>query len=790
MANLRDKLSVLILVFFGASYPRNSYTVFAQSGEQAEIATLHLVALVPLEETAGLSPPDRGKELIAAAEMAVDMINMRDDILTGYRLELVPANAELCNESLVAEAPGNFVKHVTSGELNIVGVVGLLCSTVTQAVSSLAGRPEIDLLQISAGATSPVFSSEEEYPRLYRMMSSSAVYNDAVLEMMATFDWKRISVIRDTKLIQHTTTADDFMTKVESRAEGEVVFLGDVTPTFPTSPVQSLLPERARIIYASVTASEARELLCESYQNNLRWPQFVWLFQDLSLEDLKDSTGNCSNETMLEAVEGVFLLQYRIQTNLNTTLVSGQTYQEYLMELQHCMGGAQMNQFADALHDSIWAFALALNNVTYEELRSYRPEVDNSNTTALVEQYLEVIHFSGALGDISFSEREVVNDVDIFHVVNGAVVCIGNYNPLSQNLTIKSQPEIIPKDDFKEETVLLHRAFMIVTYIVVWALMVFTTAILILFIYYWNKPSIKASSPILSSVIFAGCYVLYLGCLIAGANDISASIVGPMCLAQVWFNTTGLQLIYSALFMRLLRVYRIFFHIFSKPGKIWSDYALVALSFIPVLVTILLMTIWTVVDPIVTGYTTPVFDMTSDPPQYTRDVFCETKRNKVIVWLSVVLYGVNGATILGVVVLATVTRKVHLNTFRDTKQVNVFVFSTAACLCIWLPYTVVFTNVLMNPEASYVFNLLPYLVVPFLCVVFLFIPKICSSRHEKRRSQRKSTRASRALFTAMHEQKSKLSFDSGHPQFQRKDTAIAQEPSCAHEPSCHQSQSL
>ena len=742
MASKRDKLLVLILVFFGVSYPRNSYTVFAQSEEQAEIPTLHLLALVPLGETAGLSPYDRGEELVAAAEMAVDMINMRNDILTGYRLELVPANAELCNESLVAEAPGNFVKHVTSGELNIVGVVGLVCSTATQAVSSLAGRPEIDLLQISAGATSPVFSSEEEYPRLYRMMPSSAVYNDAVLGMMAAFQWERISVIRDTKLIQHTTTADDFITKVESSAGGEVVFLGDVTPTFPTSPVQSLLPERARIIYASVTASEARELLCESYQNNLRWPQFVWLFHDLSLEDLKDSTGNCSTETMLEAVESVFLLQYRIQTDLNTTLVSGQTYQDYLMELQHRMKGAQMNQFANALHDSIWAFALALNKLPSEELRSYRPEVDNSNTTASVERYLNVIHFSGALGDISFSDREVVNHVDIFHIRNGESVYTGNYSPLHENLSIQSQPDFIPKDDFETNEILLHRAFIVVTYVIVGALMVFTTVVLTLFIYYWNKPSIKASSPILSILIFAGCYVLYFGCLIAGANDINPTLAGSMCLAQVWFNATGLQLIYSALFMRLLRIYRLFFHIFMKPGKIWSDQAMFALSFIPVLVTILLMSIWTGVDPIVTGYTTPVFDMTSNPPQYTRNIFCETKRNNLIVWLSVVLYGVNGITIFGVVVLATLTRNVHLDSFRDTKTVNAVVFSTASSLFIWLPYTVVFTNVLFIPEASYVFNILPYMVIPFLCVVFLFIPKIWSSRHEKRRSQRKSTRSS------------------------------------------------
>ena len=127
-----------------------------------------------MTETTGL-PYQRGEDLIAVAQLAVDEINLRDDILPGHELELVPANADLCNQSLETEAVVNFVRHVPSGVLNIVGVVGLVYSAVTQAVSPLSARPEIDLLQISAGATSPVFTNEEEYPRLYRMISSSAV---------------------------------------------------------------------------------------------------------------------------------------------------------------------------------------------------------------------------------------------------------------------------------------------------------------------------------------------------------------------------------------------------------------------------------------------------------------------------------------------------------------------------------------------------------------------------------------------------------------------------------------
>ena len=94
--------------------------------------------------------------MISATQLAVNKINMRNDILPDYKLKLIPAKTEACNESLVTEALGNFVRQVT-GDLNIVGVVGLVCSTVTQAVSPLAGRPGIGLLQISAGAIFPVY---------------------------------------------------------------------------------------------------------------------------------------------------------------------------------------------------------------------------------------------------------------------------------------------------------------------------------------------------------------------------------------------------------------------------------------------------------------------------------------------------------------------------------------------------------------------------------------------------------------------------------------------------------
>ena len=633
---------------------------------------------MPLAETTELSNQSSYQVLRTAAQLAVDNINMRNDILPGYNLELIPANAETCNQSLVTEALGNFVRHVTDRDWNIVGVVGLLCSTVTQAVSPLAGRPEIDLLQISAGATSPVFTNEKEYPRLYRIIPSSAVYNDAVLALMTEFHWRNISVIRDTTLVPHTTTADDFVKKIVEKDEFKLVFLGAVTPKFFTSSIQTLVQKAARVIYASVTASEARGLLCESYWSGRRWPEFVWLFCDFSFEELMDSTKNCSSDTMLRAVEGVFLLQYRLQPNSSTTLVSGQTYSEYRRKLQEHMAGAKENRDANALHDSIWAFALALNNSMSEELESYGSELDKSIVTTLVERNLRTVNFSGALGDIAFNDkREVVTIVDIFHVSEGKRINAGQYNPLSERVTVQLSRERIPKDDFEKQIVLISLGFTIVTFAVTVALLIFTTVILALTIYYWNKPSIKATSPFLSLLILAGCCMMYVGCLITAAREhIDVKYFGPLCQAQLWFCTTGLELVYSALFMRLLRIYRIFFFIFKKPGKIWSDQSMVVFTFVPVSVLVFLLALWSAVDPIFTQYSPPLFDPISQPPQYKVITFCDVQSGQLIVWLSVILYGVNGITVLAVAVLATLTRKVHLDCFKDTKQVNAFVFST------------------------------------------------------------------------------------------------------------------
>ena len=124
------------------------------------------------------------------------------------------------------------------------------------------------------------------------------------------------------------------------------------------------------------------------------------------------------------------------------------------MELQHRFGTLQ-NQHANSIHDSIWAFALAVNNSLSE---------NDGSVSAIVERNLRSVNFYGALGRIAFTgDREVVTEVDILRVRGGEVIYAGLYNPLTGKVTVQLSPGRIPMDNYENVVLSISLAFPIVT---------------------------------------------------------------------------------------------------------------------------------------------------------------------------------------------------------------------------------------------------------------------------------------------------------------------------------------
>ena len=69
--------------------------------------------------------------------------------------------------------------------------------------------------------------------------------------------------------------------------------------------------------------------------------------------------------------------------------------------------------------------------------------------------------------------------------------------------------------------------------------------------------------------------------------------------------------------MRLLGIYRLFFFVFAKPGKVWSDQVMIIITFIPVSVTIVVLILWSVLDPVPTAIPVPLSEQSNVFPHVT-----------------------------------------------------------------------------------------------------------------------------------------------------------------------------
>ena len=703
----------------------------------ASETTLYLLNVVPYPDDRPFAGWDRGFELIPAGDLAIEQINNRSDILPGYRLELVDIESEACGISTTNTGYVNFYRHLVQPNSLVVGVVGLFCSTVTAAISPVANHPGIDYIQVT-GSTSPLFQNVTAYPRLYHTISSSTIFNKAILRLMDKFGWKRISSIHDNSDIFFLTTADDFVTKVNADSTLKLVTRISTSLSDISDALANLNRNGARIVYGSLTTPEAANLMCEAYKGGFLWPGYVYVFHEHLLQQiLLNQSTTCDQKELTEALEGSFLLQYRLHAEPHDTLVSGWTYEEYhddylmrLVEFATATGmQLQDNSYANVLHDEVWAIALALNN-SMETLKSLNLtltdyELGQSIITDMIARNMKNISFQGAAGYIEFdSNQEAGSSISIFQVQRGQPVLVGVYNPNENDLTITDLNLLstVPADQFEVVYEVLPQWLTITIFCICGLAYIMTTVILVLFLYWRNEPEIKATSPYLSLAMFAGCYLLYTAIVFETVHRsfvIGFEVFTAICNTDIWFGFIGYNLIIGTLFVKLLRINQIF-RVFRKTSKLWSDQFL----FLGVLLIcsgiLIILILWAAID-ILHLEERRTYIPSAQPPYYQSTRRC-TSRNLGI-WV-ITAHAYNGTVILLVMFLAIQTRHIKRSNFKDTKKVNAYIFTVVAINAIAVPLWYIFSYTQVEFEmGAHISSVIAYLSIAILCQLFLFAPK-------------------------------------------------------------------
>ena len=240
---------------------------------------------------------------------------------------------------------------------------------------------------------------------------------------------------------------------------------------------------------------------------------------------------------------------------------------------------------------------MALNN-SLSELKNRNLSIDNytigqPEITAVIEEQLKNLRFQGAGGWIEFNRYcSISTSIEVFWILeNETYKQIGIYNPLYPfdfHVNIKSTD--LPSDTVPRvyEYILIPLPVTIVLYILTGGVIIFTTIQLILYLCYRCHKVIKATSPLLSLLMFAGCYLFCATAI--QLNTLGSFVLSPetftaMAIANFTFIINGISLILITLFIKLLRVYRIFKCWSKDLGKQWNNLPLIlivlSLSIIP-----------------------------------------------------------------------------------------------------------------------------------------------------------------------------------------------------------------
>ena len=712
------------------------------------ITQLSVLVLVPYPDFNPNSGWSNGIELLPAARIAAREINNRADILPGYNLSLVEASSDACGLEFGSIGISNFVRYALSNKMSnkAIAVTGLVCSTVTEAVSSIAGRPEVDVVQLSL-SNSPLLRDTRKYKRLWHVLPSSRIFIDTTMSLIKHFSWSKITLLYSEANVLTESTTDAFIdTLSNTTIQYELIGIRS-SPIFIHKALDLIEAESNRIIFTSISSlDDLSHLMCEAFSRGLTWPCYAWIFQLLTYSEvLLLEQSFCSQHALIQAMNMSLILNYRLDNNNNNdVLVSGKTYgqfcKEYLDELQKIKSedfvqeylsagyvfSDDGNLYSNPMYDEIWGLGLAINNSLGDIKRSGLSLNDysynNTQLTNIIQEHLTNVRFNGAVGEIDFNEEPSL-PIYIHQVRDNVSLWIGDYIQKSNNLSLWNMSGVrFPQTNFTYHHDLIPLPVAVYFYTEGSLIFIFITITMSLMIFLWKTPEVMAASRLLTMLTFCGSYM----CLASSTLGIyhQSSIIDPfiytiLCNIIHRLSAYGINLMVSTVLVKLIRISHVFNH-FGYTSKLWRDHYLF------IFILIIAGLVPGIIDIILIFTTTGLFKHNED---IFDDAQCSTKMIKpycgsisILSWES----ALTSYTLLLIILLvpfSICTRKVQLNNFKDTKKTLAFVFCTVIVHGILTPL-IINAHASKDENSNTIYRSILLHLLVLLANTFFIAPKV------------------------------------------------------------------
>ncbi|KAJ6632779.1 hypothetical protein lerEdw1_014609 [Lerista edwardsae] len=162
---------------------------------------LHIGALFPM--TGGWPG---GQACLPSAQMALEDVNNRRDILPDYELRLDHRDSE-CEPGVATKF---LYELLYNDPIKIILMPG--CSSVSTLVAEAARM--WNLIVLSYGSSSPALSNRQRFPTFFRTHPSATLHNPTRVQLFKKWGWTKIATIQQTTEV-FTSTLDDLEERVK-----------------------------------------------------------------------------------------------------------------------------------------------------------------------------------------------------------------------------------------------------------------------------------------------------------------------------------------------------------------------------------------------------------------------------------------------------------------------------------------------------------------------------------------------------------------------------------------------
>ena len=583
---------------------------------------------------------------------------------------------------------------------NITGVIGDLDFNTATIIDSLSAKANQSIVQVAA------FSPLNSLPVMHSFIPSIVDMNplshhiECLLNLVKELKWNRLALMVE-NANYYKYEADLLQKKLLTTPEIIITPYMIICETDNTKyALQRIKKSGTNIVIVLASERTASIILKEALELNFIWPLYAWILHITP-----------HTESILKMEGAIILSHYPVQEKLRPP--------KDFEGICNLINATEQQTACNTLYDSILAAELV------GKLKRFN------------------ITFPGKTGMVELDDRgNRLKNSTLIQIKNHSIVKIGYYNPKSLEFFLYDEffsSGSIPKGmtiitDGKPSIV--HKSLILLAFT---SCFIFLFIIMILFIYFRKAPEVKATSITLSMSMLLGSFILLLiipiillfeeqpvdlaPYLARGTTDfVPVPAKSNICLCVAWFSLST-PIILTTIFLKMLRVYIIFSHPRSYKRKLFSDGALFLYLLIIITPNILLLILWSTLDPLVNH-------IMVTRRENVIEIHKTCLSNHIFIWpVMSTIYLI--ILIIAVAIIAFKTSKIPFKDFRDSKAtyayIFIIIFVTIQVQFYWFFLSSLKPVTTEITAASHYILYTGNFIITISCPCLLFIPKIYPS---------------------------------------------------------------